>query len=467
MLGPDNASTYRENDLGRFSDVKNTAEAQPPAVRRCCPHARFLFVVLVVALGVRLAAAAVWEYRVTAAEHFSFGDSLSYWELGQQMAAGAPYRYGNAYVFRTPGYPLLLAGMFKVVGADAGVMWGRALGACFGTAAVALVYTLAGRLFDTTTARLAAAIAAVYPGAIASSVFVLSEAPFCPLMLGQLVLMIIAWQCRCVSTAGGWSLAAGIVAGAATLMRPSWLLFTPLAALVMLLIPGRLGGRRRWTLPVVMILGLVVTMTPWWVRNHRLSGHFIATTLQAGESLYDGLNPLADGSSDLPTVNVFKQQLRDELRGDVITLERPADSIAAIVELEYRTDRALGHAAIDWARQHPGRVVQLATVKLLRMWNVWPNEPRFRRLPVLVVVTLTYVPVLLAACFGIWKYTRRGWPYVICWLPAVYLTALHVVFVSSIRYRDPAMLALIVLAAGVICHRGSRECATDHTPLPE
>ena len=36
----------------------------------------------------------------------------------------------------------------------------------------------------------------------------------------------------------------------------------------------------------------------------------------------------------------------------------------------------------------------------------------------------------------------------LCWLPAVYLTLLHVVFVSSLRYREPAMLALLALAAG-------------------
>jgi hypothetical protein len=60
----------------------------------------------------------------------------------------------------------------------------------------------------------------------------------------------------------------------------------------------------------------------------------------------------------------------------------------------------------------------------------------------------------LAAC-GAWRSRNRGWPYILTWLPAVYLTLLHTVFVSSIRYRDPAVLSLLVLTAAALVRRTS------------
>ena len=70
----------------------------------------------------------------------------------------------------------------------------------------------------------------------------------------------------------------------------------------------------------------------------------------------------------------------------------------------------------------------------------------------------TYAPLLALGLVGVWRYTPRGWPYVLAWLPAVYFTLLHMVFVGSIRYREPAMLALIVLAAGCFGRVRARQC---------
>jgi hypothetical protein len=67
-----------------------------------------------------------------------------------------------------------------------------------------------------------------------------------------------------------------------------------------------------------------------------------------------------------------------------------------------------------------------------------------------LVVAVTFTPLFVVGCYGLMKYARLGWPYLLAGLPALYFTLLHVVFVASVRYREPAMLGLIVLASGVI-----------------
>jgi hypothetical protein len=189
-------------------------------------------------------------------------------------------------------------------------------------------------------------------------------------------------------------------------------------------------------------------MLPWWVRNARLTDHFVPTTLQVGASLYDGLNPNATGGSNMEDFVqrfVASQRSRDAATGQAGN----RTDAGATVAFEWRLDRLLRDEALRWAWAHPAGVLRLAGIKLLRMWNVWPNEPRLSASwTVRLAVLFTYTPLLIFAIIGAWRTVGRGWPYTLCWLPAVYLTMLHVVFVSSIRYREPAMLALLALAAG-------------------
>jgi 4-amino-4-deoxy-L-arabinose transferase-like glycosyltransferase len=232
-----------------------------------------------------------------------------------------------------------------------------------------------------------------------------------------------------------WAIGGGVAAAAATLMRPSWLLFTPFALVVCLALAG--DRRRQLAMGGLVCAGLVAGMAPWWIRNAQVTGRFVPTTLQVGASLYDGLHAGATGASEMGFVPKFA------------ALEHAADD-AATESYEVRLDRRLRSAALDWARAHPGEAAELAWIKFVRMWNVWPNEPAFRAWPVRLAMLLTYVPLVALGLLGAWRFTRRGWPYALAWLPAVYLTLLHVVFVGSIRYREPALLALAVLAAGVL-----------------
>jgi 4-amino-4-deoxy-L-arabinose transferase-like glycosyltransferase len=402
-----------------------------------------LLAMLAAAFCVRLAASYWWQSRLPDGQRFAFGDSESYWVLAQQIARGLPYEYGEGmHVFRSPGYPLLLAGLFRVVGDDPPVMWARAFGAAFGTLAVALVIALAWQLFGARAAWIAGALTTLYPGAVSLSVFVLSEAPFCPLLVLQLLAWIAAVRAESFGRSLGWATLGGMVAGCATLVRPSWLLFTPGAAVLALLVSA--DRRRHLRVGGVLLAALVVTMTPWWIRNYRVTGRFVPTTLQVGASLYDGLSPQATGASDMRFVSAF---YREQQRAD-------ADHDGPLADtFEFRLDRRFRDASLAWVKQEPGKALRLAGVKLIRMWSPWPHAADMQSWIFRLAVLVGYTPLVVLGFWGAVRARRLGWPCLLCVLPAFYLTSLHMVFVSSIRYREPAMLPLIVLAAGVLAGR--------------
>src|SRR5207244_12061850 len=94
-------------------------------------------------------------------------------------------------------------------------------------------------------------------------------------------------------------------------------------------------------------------------------------------------------------------------------------------------------------------VMAVMATKFARIWSFVPNASEFQSRWLRLILAATYTPVICLALIGVWRFARRDWPYLLLALPAIYFTLLHIIFVSSIRYRQPAMLPLIVLAAGV------------------
>lgn len=419
-------------------------------------HHLALALLCLLALGVRFAIARHYQSKLAPDAAFEFGDSQTYWDLGLTIYRGRDYAYGprEYRVMRTPGYPALLAGLMRTMSGAATPWHARILSVALGVASVIVTYVAARCMFDARVGLIAASIATFAPCAIASSVFVLAEAPFIPVMVAQLACWWGWLTTDSPRRAQLLATAVGILAGAGVLIRPSWLLFTPLALLAMHALRWRQPTYRALQLApaVVCVLVFVLTLAPWWVRNERVSGRFIATTLQAGPSLYDGWRPDADGASDMRFVEAF------EARADL------DDSIPKKgIERELMLDRQMSDAAWAWAVQNPGRVVKLAAIKFLRTWNVVPNFAEMQSPIVRAAVFLGYTPVLVTALLGAWRFRGRQDVLFVCLFPAIYFSVLHMVYVGSLRYRQPAMFPLFILSAAwitdVFLHAGRQPFA--------
>ena len=177
---------------------------------------------------------------------------------------------------------------------------------------------------------------------------------------------------------------------------------------------------------VLVAVGFVAVMAPWWVRNARVYGHFVPTALWTGASLYDGLNPRATGASDM-------------------------DAFLAAPDIwplgEEAQDAELFRRAVAFARAHPRRVLELAAIKALRYWSPWPNAAGWNTPAVALASAAWNVPLLAAMAVGAWDRRRDVRALVVLAGPLVYFAVLHMVFASSMRYRIPAAVPGMGLAA--------------------
>ena len=276
--------------------------------------------------------------------------------------------------------------------------------------------------------RAAAGLAAVEPYVVGMSALVLSEALFLPLMLAGLWGLAALWG-------GGKepspvrpdlvAVGSGLAMGGAILARPSWALFVPAVLAAWVLGSGR--GRRVEAVRGALIVAAAsaAILAPWWARNARVLGRFVPTAMWVGASLYDGIGPQATGESDMEFVNEPGVRALGEVEQDAVFRDR----------------------SMAFARAHPGRVLALAGIKFGRFWSPWPNAGVLRGPGVALASAVVTVPVYALIALGAWDRRRDARALVLLAGPLVYFCLLHMVFVSSVRYRIPGEVPALALAA--------------------
>ncbi len=413
---------------------------------------RWMLLLLLLAFVLRVGAAVYWHRSALPENGFlRLGDSDGYWVLASHIAQGEPYQYGseNASVFRAPMMPLLLSPMTLIEDRSTAIFCARIVGALLGTLSVYLVSLLAFRLAGRQAALAAALLASLYPSAIGVSIIILSEMLFVPLMLTFLLLWSDTLQAIPLKQRVRLALLTGIVGGLAILTRPSWLLFTPMVAVL------GLGLTRRRLIYVQTILwmglGISIAMMPWWVRNYNVTGKFVLTTLQVGPSLYDSFHPGASGRSD-EGMNFMRRIEAEQTEADQASAqvgEGKSQALEGTLDgtFEWRINRRAQQQAIDWCLENPLEIPRLAFAKLKKTWSVWPDGGDVGSPLIRAAVSLSMLAVMLLAFFGSWKLFRtQTLMLAICWSPCLYFTLLHMVFVGSVRYREPAVIVLLAVA---------------------
>jgi len=420
------------------------------------PRTGWLIGILLLAFVLRMVAAMTIQWRLDHVLKRQFlldGDARGYMMLAERITKGESYEIYTPprQVLRMPGFPAFLALVMAVWSRD---MLPLRFALCgVGTLACGLVYWLGREVVNAETGLTAAALTAVSPVMVGFTPLILSETMFAATLVASLIPLARLFQrhmarpnsidAKSPPVAGNCAaLTAGVLIGVACYVRPSWLLAAPMYAALLVAVSSQRG--RALLHGALLLAGLFVCLLPWGIRNQRVTGHFVLTTLWAGPSLYDGLHRDATGESDMTFFD------RDNLMSKMS---------------EYDVNRHYNEAAWQFVRENPGRAIELGFIKLWRFWKPWPGAEQFSHWSAKVAVAIWFIPLVIFSGYGAYL-LRRNWPaLLLCAGPILYFSALHIVFVSSLRYRLPAEYPLAVIAAaGVVAclsRRHSRLTASE------
>ncbi len=277
-------------------------------------------------------------------------DAYRYDFFARELAAGRGFVHltGLPTAFWPPGYPVLLAGLFKAFGDS--LRLAQAVNVVAAVAMVLLTWRLARLSFGRAAALPAAVMVAVWPALIFTTAVTLSETLFTCLLLLILVLLI--------EEGGGprlrpwWLLAAGLVTGYAALVRGQALLL-PLAAIPFWLLTARSWGRAGVRLVAVLAAALLVVL-PWTARNWIQMGSPVLISTNGGVDLWIGNHPGANGRGQFADALLFAHP------------DLPPK------EAEVRASEDGYRKAISFAVRHPATEVVLAFKKAY--WLYYNDE---------------------------------------------------------------------------------------------
>lgn len=378
-------------------------------------------------------------------------DFECYDELGRQWAADGDYYNGDHLTaYWPPGYPFFLSRLYLLFGHEPFV--GALANVFLGTAIVWLSYLIVKRAWSEREARWTLLFMAVFPSQLFFTSVLASEMLFTPLLLAAILLFMKG------SSDNRWwlpVLAGGIVLGLATLTRSVAELYLVPIAIYWLMETRSL--KQTAVRSGLALIGFVVVITPWIIRNHHAVGHAGIST-NTGINLFIGNQPSSGMGYNHHAALQF--DLWDP------TQEAYIDSAASAQAWEY-------------IRENPASFLVRGVTKSMFFYAVDVDALDFRLFRaveksqpdgyvLLAYVTESYYLAILLICLlGIRTVVRSPAKYppgmVLLLLTILYWTGIHFVFFGIGRFHFPIIPFISGFAAVYLITRFDRQTASNQS----
>ena len=244
-------------------------------------------------------------------------DAGRYDLLGRSLAANAGFinPNGTTTMFWPPGYPFVLAAVYKLwpqsLFGDHEVTAALVVNAALASICVVLVFLIGRRVFEARAALAAAVITALFPSLIFFAGVTLTETTFTFLALVAVLLILEADARR-----NWWLLAAaGVVVGCAALVRGTGAPAARRRGAVLARGPWPIGDPPSRA-PHSLAASRLAVIVPWTLRNYDVSGSLVLISSNAGVDFYIGHSPGADGRGRIVDDLVFRYPDRPQAEAE-------------------------------------------------------------------------------------------------------------------------------------------------------
>jgi len=213
------------------------------------------------------------------------------------------------------------------------------------------------------------------------------------------------------------------------LVRPTLDFLNPIILLLFTGVVHQYSFKKTLMFQLIYFLVYVFFMTPWWIHQYSKYGEFVRLNLGDGIVLYSGNNPLNESGGGVGRKNGKSDMDLSQFQ----SIDNP-------IQRNYELKRA----AYDYIVENPSRFVELGIKKFFRFWRLWPYADEYKSHQIIISSILSYGLVLFLS-IGFFYKRHIGFKEISPIIALiVYLTLVHTVTISSIRYRFPIEPFLII-----------------------
>jgi 4-amino-4-deoxy-L-arabinose transferase-like glycosyltransferase len=379
------------------------------------------------------------------------GDEPSWIALGtQELVPLSPLR--NDVVFYPPLYPYFIALLWRATGSLQAVLWVQA---ALGALLVPAVARVGTRAFGRRAGLLAGLFAACYPELVWFATRFWSETLFL-VLLWWAIERTLATDVACERTLAAddsgsprTAATAGLLWALATLTRELALYLVPLVAL-WLLRPRAASSSGRWLerlrpprasllAAATLVLGCLVAIAPWTLRNAIVFRSFIPVSTMGGLNLWQG-------NTTLGHLKIYEV---------LAAIDRPVAQDRYCREMAWR----------EIAARQPAWVFEKLASQMPEFWKAGSEVldhlvgrvacgplGAAALVPIELVLVVPYLLLLGLLVVGLARLRFGATAWLLLLLLAAY-NAAHVVAYATTRLRLPVMPVVFVIAAALLLGR--------------